>query len=587
MTRFGLLLFTFFCGFGADESVANSLQETFRRPVALAWASDDLLVVANRDTGSISVLDANKRRVIGEVVVGKRLSSLSSLLGTPFLVAADEEANELLLLESKGATVAVRDRISVPHSPVNVLVSKDNSFAVVASLWARQVSLIRVDVDRGKLFPERVTNLPFPPRGQWMDAVGRKLVLTDAFSDQLAALRLPELDLVSVRSLPGHNIGGIALAPDGKELLFSHQSLNPFVPTTRPRVFWGSVMQNGIAGLAVKDIFDSTRSPNLPFARRKHYPVGQNGKGAGEPGPMAFTSRGELILGIRGTGEIAVAKTLNAEWVRIAVGRRPVAVVLDANHRFAYFADIFGDAIRVVEISKHALAASISLGPTPKPGLLQVGEILFHNSQLSLDGWYSCNSCHTGGHTSGMRNDNFDDHSFGTPKRIPSLLGTAETGPWTWNGLQGSLTLQVRQSLATTLLNPERKHGLATRDDEEALVSYLFTLPLPPPLSAARREEYSPEITKGKLLFDKLGCNECHRFPLLTSPDEYDVGLHDEAGFKKFNPPSLHGVSQRDHFFHDGSASTLKEVLNVSGHPDGGNLTQRQLNQLIAYLRTL
>ena len=47
------------------------------------------------------------------------------------------------------------------------------------------------------------------------------------------------------------------------------------------------------------------------------------------------------------------------------------------------------------------------------------------------------------------------------------------------NGLQGSLTLQVRQSLATTLLNPERKHGLATRDDEEALVSYLFTLPLP------------------------------------------------------------------------------------------------------------
>ncbi len=420
-----------------------------------------------------------------------------------------------------------------------------------------------------------------------MDPVGRKLVLTAAFSDKVAAISLPDLKLVSLRTLPGHNVGGIASAPNGKDLLFSHQSLNPFVPTTRSRVFWGSVMQNGIAGLAVKDIFDSTRSSSLSFARRKHYPVGQNGKGAGEPGPMAFTSRGELVLGIRGTGEIAVAKNLDAEWIRIPVGRRPVAVVLDASHRFAYFADIYGDAIRVVEISKPTLAASISLGPTPKPGLLQIGETLFHDSRLSLDGWYSCNSCHTDGHTSGMRNDNFDDQTFGTPKRIPSLLGTAETGPWTWNGLQGSLTLQVRQSLATTLLNSERKHGHATRDDEEALVSYLFTLPLPPPLSAARREQFRPEITEGKLLFGKLGCNECHRGPLLTSPDEYDVGLHDEAGFKEFNPPSLHGVSQRDHFFHDGSARTVREVLDVSGHPDGGNLTQRQLTQLIAYLRTL
>ncbi len=164
MTRFGLFLFVFFCGFGTAESVPHSLDEAFRRPVALAWASDDLLAVANRDTGSISLVDAKKRVVLYEVVVGKSLSSLSSLPGTPFLVSTDEEANELLLLETRGATLAVRDRISVPHSPVNALVSTDNSFAVVASLWARQVSLIRVDVDRGKLFPVRVTNLSFPPR---------------------------------------------------------------------------------------------------------------------------------------------------------------------------------------------------------------------------------------------------------------------------------------------------------------------------------------------------------------------------------------------------------------------------------------
>ena len=270
MTRFGLLFFALVTGLGSCHLVAKSPEKAFRRPVALAWTSDGLLAVANRDPGSVSLIEVEKRKVVGEVVVGKRLSSLSSLSGGRFLVAADEEANQLLLLEPKGATIAVRDRVAVPHSPVNALVSSDNSFAVVASLWARQVSLIRLDLEQGVLSLERVTDLPFPPRLQWMDATGRKLVLADAFSDKVAAVSLPDLSLVSTRSLPGHNMGGIALAPNGKDLLFSHQALNPYVPTTRPRVFWGSVMQNGLAALAIKDLFDSTRPPNAHFARRKH-----------------------------------------------------------------------------------------------------------------------------------------------------------------------------------------------------------------------------------------------------------------------------------------------------------------------------
>ncbi len=566
---------------------AFSPEKRFRRPVALAWTGGDLLAVANRDAGSVSLVDVGKRKVVGETVVGQRLTDLASLPGGRLLLATDEEASELLLLETNGSGVTVRDRVTTPHSPVSVAVATDGSFVTVASLWARRVSLFRIDSERGELRKERVTDLPFPPRRQWMDVAGERLVLADAFADKVVALRLPDLHLVSTRTLSGHNVGDLTLAPNGSDLLFSHQVLNPLVPTTRSRVFWGTVMRNGLTGIELAELFDEFRAPGATFARWKHYPVGGNGKGAGEPGPMLFTKAGTVILGIRGTGEVAVGGSLNAEWTRLTVGERLVAGLLGPDESFAFFADVFGEAIRVIDVGKHVLASSISLGPTPKPGLLQRGEALFHDSRLSLDGWYSCNSCHTGGHTSGRLNDNFDDHSFGTPKRVPSLLGTAETGPWTWNGLQGSLTTLLRQSLSTTLLNGERKHGRATHLDQEALVAYLFTLPLPPPLSEAREENPSPEITKGKLLFRKLGCNECHRSPLLTSPDEYDVGLHDEAGIKEFNPPSLHGVSQRDHFFHDGSATTLIEVLETAGHPDGDGFTRSQIDKLIAYLRTL
>ena len=65
--------------------------------------------------------------------------------------------------------------------------------------------------------------------------------------------------------------------------------------------------------------------------------------GAGEPGPMLFARDGSFLLGIRGTGEIAMGKNINADWKRIRVGERPIAGIFDANEKHVYFADLFGD----------------------------------------------------------------------------------------------------------------------------------------------------------------------------------------------------------------------------------------------------
>jgi len=563
--------------------------EKFRRPVTLALMENGILAVGNRDSGSVSLINLSLREVIYEKDIGLGVSDLRAIPGGPYLVSTDEEANEIILLEIKGRAgqIMVHRRVSTPHSPVRIEVAKSGTFITVTSLWSRRVSLFRFDPNLRTLRRERVADLPFLPRLQWMDDAGERLVICDAFADKVAMLSLPDLRLLGTRKLPGHNVGGISKGPKGEQLLFSHQILNPFAPTMKPRVFWGAVMKNGLTGVEFSELFGTFSHPQDPFARRTFYPVGGNGKGAGEPGQILLTKAGVVILAIRGTGEVAISGSLSEPWTRICVGKRLVAGVLSQDEKQVYFADQFCDSVHIVDVESRTLVDSISLGPVPKLGLLQRGEALFHNSNLSLDGWYSCNSCHTGGHTSGQLNDNFDDHSFGTPKRVPSLLGTAETGPWTWNGLQGSLTTQVRQSLATTMRNGDRKVGLATHLDEEALVTYLFSLPLPPPLSAAREEPLNPQVLLGKLLFTKLGCNECHRAPLFTSPDEYDVGFEDESGERKFNPPTLHGVSQRDHFFHDGSAETLEEVLDTAGHPDGGGLTSRQITRLVAYLRTL
>ena len=80
----------------------------------------------------------------------------------------------------------------------------------------------------------------------------------------------------------------------------------------------------------------------------------------------------------------------------------------------------------------------------------------------------SCHSCHSDGHTNNLVSDTLGDGSYGTPKRVPSLLGVATTGPWTWTGSVAHLEAQVRKSIATTM------HGTKLPDSQIGdLTAYL------------------------------------------------------------------------------------------------------------------
>ena len=93
---------------GAFSAVSGyEAEKYFRRPVALAWTGDGLLAVANRDAGSVSLIDVAKRKVVGETVVGKKLTDLVALPRGRFLLATDEEKSELVLLEPKGIDLSI------------------------------------------------------------------------------------------------------------------------------------------------------------------------------------------------------------------------------------------------------------------------------------------------------------------------------------------------------------------------------------------------------------------------------------------------------------------------------------------------
>ena len=102
-----------------------------RQPVALAIGDNGkTLFVANHRSGSLSVIDTIARKVMAEYDVGRGLADLAAFPGGRYLLAIDQGASELLLIDDHDRSIRVVDRIKVSPDPVRVVVSADGSFGV-------------------------------------------------------------------------------------------------------------------------------------------------------------------------------------------------------------------------------------------------------------------------------------------------------------------------------------------------------------------------------------------------------------------------------------------------------------------------
>src|SRR5262249_22947614 len=147
------------------------------------------------------------------------------------------------------------------------------------------------------------------------------------------------------------------------------------------------------------------------------------------------------------------------------------------------------------------VSREISLSPDTALEPHERGELLYHDARRSHLAWMSCQSCHPDGHTTGGLNDNLSDGSVGTPKRVLSLPGVKDTGPWAWNGKIESLDDQVRNSFQSTM------HGeKPSNEDVRDVTAYLRTLTPPPSLLAARGIKEEPARERGRKLFESLNC---------------------------------------------------------------------------------
>ena len=582
--------FTSATGIAAEESLAVQ----FRRPVAIAVSHGGTrLAIANQRSGTISLVDPQKKRVVLEAAIGKRLSDLIVTGDTRRLLVTDEEAHQLIAVSFFPTGHNVEKRLTVCRYPVSVRINNEGTYAFVASLWSRTVTIVDLkswfdDGDKPVAARTHQIRLPFAPREMLVLNVADqkakipslenprlKVVVADGFGSRLAVIDPESGQIDSVRNIPAHAIRGLRLHPTKSQLVISHQVLSRLAQSTFDDVHWGSLMTNVLRSVELSDLLD----PQADLLKHSilEY-LGGPDRGAGDPAGFVMRSDGLTGIALSGTDELILHDENHVYSGRVKTESYPNAVALATDGVYSYVVNTLSDSVSVVQLAGPLLAGTISLGPQPDLTAADRGERLFHSAKLSHDGWFSCSSCHVQGHTNGLLNDNMTDGTFGTAKRVLTLRGVADTAPYSWTGRFKTLSDQIAHSVKSTMQgNP------LSEDETNDLEAYMKTLPPPPALET----EENLAVERGAAIFEAQNCRSCHSKPTFTSARIADVGLKDERGTSKFNPPSLRGVSQNAPYFHDGRARSLEAVFTEFKHQLNGDLSTEQLGDLISYLNDL
>ncbi|HJV24356.1 MAG TPA: cytochrome-c peroxidase [Aromatoleum sp.] len=302
-------------------------------------------------------------------------------------------------------------------------------------------------------------------------------------------------------------------------------------------------------------------------------------------------------------------------------------------------------ALVLVTIVTPALAAPLESEPIkPLPTSLNadplraaLGRRLFHEPRLSANGAVSCASCHSldkGGTDGRDRSIGFDGRLTGV--NAPTVFNAALNFRQFWNGRAPTLEAQVdaviqhpvemgskwEDVVAKLALDPGYRSefarsypdGVTRANIVDAIASFERTLITPD----SRFDRYlrgdadalTDEEKAGYTKFKQYGCVTCHQgvnvggnmfqkfgvmadyFARRGNPTEADLGrfaVTGDADDKNvFKVPSLRNVALTAPYFHDGSARTLGEAVDIMfRYQLGRAATPGDKGAIVKFLETL
>ena len=270
------------------------------------------------------------------------------------------------------------------------------------------------------------------------------------------------------------------------------------------------------------------------------------------------------------------------------------------------------------------------------PARAEIGRSLFADARLSANGTVSCASCHvlSKGGGGGMARSVGLNGAF-TAVNTPTVFNAALNFRQFWNGRADSLEAQIDEVVQNRVemgskwqevvakVSGDRnypaafehayKDGVTKANIQNAIASYERTLITPDSrfdrYLRGERNAITDEERSGYAKFKQYGCIACHqgvnvggnmfqKFGVMAEvvkrgpSTEADLGrfvvTKDEADKHVFKVPGLRNVALTAPYFHDGSAATLKDAVDVMFRYQLGRRASRSDKQeIVKFLGTL
>ncbi len=285
----------------------------FRRPVALQLSRDGKqLVVANRKSGTISLLDTTHNAILGEFRLGSRISDITLVPESELFVLADQVDGTIACFELGGTEPLAPEvlwkskTVGYPHA---VQFNGAGNRLAVLGLWSRQIAVFEQSRWRTAPTLAMVFQTDFNPgHACWIS--DDRLLIADAFGESIAIIDVGTERILTSR-ITGHRTGGLALSSDRQFVAFSDQRLNPLARSNRNDVHWGLMISNQLRWLRTDSLLDVTSETGLAQLLKQFddQPVGETGNAKADLGDLTFAANGTLAVTIGGVNELAIGQT--------------------------------------------------------------------------------------------------------------------------------------------------------------------------------------------------------------------------------------------------------------------------------------
>ena len=258
------------------------------------------------------------------------------------------------------------------------------------------------------------------------------------------------------------------------------------------------------------------------------------------------------------------------------VGNGPRCFIIKEEH--AIVPTYFSDTLNIVDLNTIDIQ-SIAMVKNRVESSINKGEKYFNDAAYCFQNWQSCNGCHPGDARMDAMNWDLMNDGIGNSKNCKSLLLSHVTPPAMISGTRASSYVAVRTGYKYIQFI-DLPEEFATCVDE-----YLLSLkPLPSPFLI--NGELSEKAKRGRKVFEKFKCDECHSGPYYTDMQMHRIG--EDVEFEKgWDTPTLREVWRTAPYLFDGRAATMKEVFEVYKHGIDKKISSKEADELAEYVNSL